>query len=93
MGGTTTGSAGGTGLTEMGLFDGTGAEGDVPGRGDAEMLGSGGGGFGAASGAPQLVATSSTTRPAPTAAAVDQTAFFRNGTSCTIGADGRKLNP
>ncbi|MET1072151.1 MAG: hypothetical protein ABWY11_05840 [Umezawaea sp.] len=75
------------------MFDGTGTDGGGLGCGDVEMLGSGGGGFGAASGEPQLVATSSTTNPAQATAAVDQTAFFRNGTSCTIGADGRDLNP
>ncbi|PRY32680.1 hypothetical protein CLV43_12099 [Umezawaea tangerina] len=91
--GSATGSAGGRGWTEMGLLDGTDAAVDELVCGDVEMLGTVGGGFGAASGDPQLVAMSSTTKPAPATAAVDQTAFFRNGTTSTIGADGRNQNP
>lgn len=76
-------------LTLMALFDGTGLELTCV---DVEMVGTVGDGLGAASGAPQAVATSSTTR-LPPATPVDQMAFFGESTSCTIGADGRNHNP
>jgi len=57
---------------------------------DVEMVGTVGDGLGAASGLPQAVTMSSTTRPLATPA--DRMAFFGESTSCTIGADGPNQN-
>jgi hypothetical protein len=84
----TVGGNGGTALTEIGLFDGIADE--LLTCGDDEVVGTSAGG-GAASWAPQLVATSSRINP-PLATAGIQIAF-RESTKCTLGAVRSQLKP